>query len=203
MINLTELQQDGIQELLNIAMANAGASLSQMVDEEVMLSVPSVRVVAVTEINELVGNPVVNMSAVSQSFNGTFSGHAMLLFPEKKSLELVWALLKGSVPKEEIAEMEGESLSEVGNVIINACLRVLSNVLKEDINSGLPQFRQGTHAEILIDLSGGSRSDTVILFMPVDFRLKTKDIDGYVAIVMDVGEIANFLNKVDHFINEI
>ncbi len=200
MITLTELQKDGIGELLNIGMGNAAESLSQMVGEEVLLSVPDIQLLPTSDVEEQLSNAKTEMSAVSQEFEGAFKGNALLLFPEDKSLELVWALLQGSVPKEEVAELEEDALSEVGNVIINACLGTLSNMLKDTINSDFPQFRRGQYIKIIDELSNKDDKDPVMLFMHIDFKLKTKDIDGYVAIVMDVGSLEEFLTKIDTFI---
>jgi len=200
MITLTELQKDGIGELLNIGMGNAAESLSVMVGEEVLLSVPDIRLLATSNVEEQLTNAKTEMSAVSQEFEGAFKGNALLLFPEDKSLELVWALLQGSVPRDELAEMEEDALSEVGNVIINACLGTLSNMLKDSINSEFPQFRRGQYMAIIDELSDKHTNDPVMLYMHIDFKLKEKDIDGYVAIVMDVGALEEFLIKIDAFI---
>ncbi len=200
MLTLTELQKDGIGELLNIGMGNAAESLSQMVNEEVLLSVPDIQLLATANVEEQLSNAKTEMSAVSQEFEGAFKGNALLLFPEDKSLELVWALLQGSVPKDEVAEMEEDALSEIGNVIINACLGTLSNMLKDSINSDFPQFRRGKYMNIINELSEDGNEGAVMLYMQIDFRLKAKDIDGYVAIVMDVGALEEFLSKIDAFI---
>lgn len=42
MIELNELQQDMLTELFNIGMGNAAAALSEMVSEEVLLSIPQI-----------------------------------------------------------------------------------------------------------------------------------------------------------------
>jgi len=203
MITLTELQKDAIGELLNIGMGNAAESLSQMVGEEVLLSVPEIQLLPTSEVEEHLSNAKMEMSAVSQEFDGAFKGNALLLFPEDKSLELVWALLQGSVPKDEVAEMEGDALSEVGNVIINACLGTLSNMLKDAINSDFPQFRRGKYMEILDEITPVHDANPVMLYMQIDFKLKAKDIDGYVSIVMDVDSLEEFIIKIDAFISGI
>lgn len=203
MINLTELQKDGIGELLNIGMGNAAESLSVMVGEEVLLSVPDIQLLPTSDVENKLANAKTEMSAVSQEFEGAFKGNALLLFPENKSLELVWALLQGTVPIDEVAEMEEDALSEVGNVIINACLGTLSNMLKDSINSDFPQFRRGKYMNIIEELSEMHDTDPVMLYMHIDFKLKEKDIDGYVSIVMDVGSLEEFLSKIDAFIDGI
>ena len=83
---LTELERDALAELSNIAMARAATSLRQMVQTEVVLSVPSVQIMAPDEAVEIVarpGNP--NLVAVRQDFSGPFSGRALLIFPEATS----------------------------------------------------------------------------------------------------------------------
>ena len=134
MTELSELQKDALGELLNIGMGRASASLSEMVGEEVELSVPKVdtlsRDEAIIRINSLVGNKV---TAIKESFKGAFWGDALLLFPENHSLELVRALIKDdTLPAEMISEMEQEALTEVGNIILNACLGSLANIFQEN-----------------------------------------------------------------------
>lgn len=200
MITLTELQKDGIGELLNIGMGYAAESLSLMVGEEILLSVPSVQLLRTTKLEQLNLNANVEMSTVSQNFKGAFKGTALLLFPENKSLELVWALLQGTVPIDEVADMEEEALSEVGNVIINACLGSLANMLTDNIESDFPEFKRGKYRDIIEGFSAKQVNDSVMLSIKIDFKLKSKDIDGHVAIVMDVGSLEVFLKKIDHFI---
>jgi len=203
MIKLSELQKDGIGELLNIGMGNAAESLSQMVNEEILLSIPDISLIPSSDIENKFSKAQDIMTAVSQEFDGAFKGNALLLFPEEKSLDLVWALLKGSVAKEDIPEMEEDALSEVGNVIINACLGTFSNMLKDCIQSDFPQFKRDKYSNIIEDIGSQNSVNSVMLFMHIDFKLKTQDIDGYVAIVMDVGSLENFLIKIDKFISGI
>ena len=72
---LTDLERDALAELSNIAMARAANSLRQMVDYQVLLSVPSVDIVSKEEANNIIataGNPT--LVAVRQDFSGPFSG---------------------------------------------------------------------------------------------------------------------------------
>ena len=87
---LTDLERDALGELSNIAMARAANSLRQMIEHEVLLSVPSVEILTPEARDEIIakpGNP--NLVAVRQDFSGVFSGRALLIFPEANSLELV------------------------------------------------------------------------------------------------------------------
>ena len=96
---LSEFERDALGEISNIAMARAANSLRQMVEHEVLLSVPSVEIVspeAATQIVRKPDNP--NLVAVRQDFSGAFSGRALLIFPETNSLELVRAVVGRDFP---------------------------------------------------------------------------------------------------------
>ena len=67
--------------------------------------------------------------AVRQAFSGDISGRALLIFPEKNSLELVRAVAGEGLSLEDILELEHEALAEIGNMILNACMATMANLL--------------------------------------------------------------------------
>ena len=99
-VPLTNLERDALGELSNIAMAKAANSLRQMVQNEVLLSVPSVEILTSAAATLLVAKPDnPRLVAVRQDFAGAFSGRAMLIFPERNSLELVRAVVGRDGPQ--------------------------------------------------------------------------------------------------------
>ena len=60
---------------------------------------------------------------------GGFFGAALLIFPEKNSLELVRAVAGDHLSFEDILELEQEALAEIGNVILNGCMATIANLL--------------------------------------------------------------------------
>jgi chemotaxis protein CheC len=80
---LTELERDALGEIANIAMARAATSLRQMVEHQVLLSVPAVEILSQEAAAQVVGTADNrSLVAVRQDFNGAFSGRALLIFPE-------------------------------------------------------------------------------------------------------------------------
>ena len=126
---LTEIERDAISEIANMGVSRAAASLRQMVGEQVLLSVPNVRIVSRQEAAGLVERGSPNLVAVQQSFEGPFSGRALLIFPQAQSLELVRSIVGAEHSLEDIIDLEQEALAETGNIILNACLATIANVL--------------------------------------------------------------------------
>ncbi|MBL4762480.1 MAG: chemotaxis protein CheC [Gammaproteobacteria bacterium] len=201
MMTLTELQQDAIGELLNIGMGRAARALSEMVSEEVSLSIPEIELKSEADLEEyLDAAHHGSMTAVNQHFQGPFWGDACLLFPEKRSLELVRLLVGEDLPLEALTDMEQEALQEIGNVIINACLGSLSNILGGEVKTNLPEFYRGTYKNIVSSLGSERPEEQIILVIRIEFGVLAKDINGYFAILFDVGALQAFLKKVDEFI---
>jgi chemotaxis protein CheC len=205
MNQMTEFQQDAISELLNIGMGAAAASLSQMVNEPVNLSIPSVEFLpqklAAERIKQLVGN---KLTAVRESFSGTFWGDALLIFPEQQSLALVRALLKDeALPLEILSEMEQEALTEVGNIILNACLGSLANVFQQNLEYELPIFTQGTCEEVLKSASATSSGKDGVLLLQMDFSLQATNVNGFLTLLMDVDSMDVLSKEVDNYFSNL
>ena len=200
MIDLSELEHDTISELINIGVGRAASSLSEMVDQPVELTVPRITFVERFSDTDLARAPTEVVSAVSQTFDGPFKGEAMLVFPEERSLELVRSLLKVDVPLDTLTDLEQEALMEVGNIILNACLGSISNVLGEPINCSMPSFRKRESRSLLDDGDLGTGSKPVLMILHVQFMLRQNDIDGYVLFVMDLDSIQMLRELVRRFI---
>ncbi|HAI69647.1 MAG TPA: chemotaxis protein CheC [Gammaproteobacteria bacterium] len=201
-IQLEELQHDAIIELLNIGMGKAAASLSLMVNEEVKLSIPRLELLTRQEVaNHLNTQPQQRIVAIKQYFHGPFWGEALLLFKLENSLELVRILIKDNLPSNLITELEADALMEVGNIILSACLSSLANNLTQELSNDLPLFVTGTVVEIL-EINASEKNE-VIMLLRMDFTLQIKNLDAYVAFILDVPSIKQFKSSIDHFLGKL
>ena len=187
---LSELELDALGELVNIGVSRAAASLGTMVGEQVLLSVPSVAIVTRSRAAELISaSRMDQMVAVRQEFHGDVSGRALLIFPEKNSLELVRAVAGDGLSLEDILELEHEALAEIGNIILNACMATVANLLQRSLTMSLPEIVRGT-SDGLFDLKVPVSED-VVLFVHINFSLKGHQVVGYVAMVMDFASLSS------------
>jgi chemotaxis protein CheC len=161
-----------------------------MVGEQVLLSVPSVVLVSRSRAAELISASRLDLLiAVRQAFHGDVSGRALLIFPEKNSLELVRAVAGEELSLEDILELEHEALAEIGNIILNACIATVANLLQRSLTMSLPEIVRGT-SDGLFDLSV-SLAEDVVLFVHINFSFKGRQVVGYVAMVMDFASLAS------------
>lgn len=126
---LTDLHIDALREVANIGMGHAVTSLSAMVDESFVMSVPAFGVVALTEFAEILGDLEAQAAAVYMPVLGDAPGHVAFLFPYKHACELADVLLgqpRGTIGC--LDEMACSALMEVGNVLISSFVSAISDL---------------------------------------------------------------------------
>jgi len=179
-VSLSELEEDLLTELFNLGVGNAAASLSTMVKQEIKLSVPEIEFLTITELaNKLGGDKT--LCSVSQIVSGPFNAQSMLLFPEENSIDIVRKLLGEELPEETVTELQNEAFSEIGNIVLNACIGSFSAALDEEFKLDLPVFELAKPSD-LFNLSK-NRNETA-LFIRINLTLSASEITGYMAFLM-------------------
>src|SRR5215207_4951195 len=196
---LSDLERDALAELSNIAMAKAANSLRQMIQNEVLLSVPSVEILTSAGATQVVAKPDnPKLVVVRQDFAGAFSGRAMLIFPERNSLELVRAVVGRELPLDDIVDLEDEALAETGNIILNSWVATIANQLKSALKMSLPVVVRGDSQHMF-----ESSISSLVLFLHIRFEIHQKEISGYVALIMDIPSLDELRSLIASFVRSI
>lgn len=202
MRDFNELEHDALIEVFNIGTGQAAAVLSQMLGDHIEISVPSInfisRAAAASMLTEDVGRRI---CGVSQSFEGSFNADAILMFPEEKGLEIVRLMVGSDISLEELTAMEQEALSEIGNIILNALVGTLANLLKWEFSCSLPHYHFGTSSEILC--AGDVLKSDLVMLLHIGLKLEFHQINGYVAFLLDVSSIQGIREGVARFLDGI
>ncbi len=196
---LNELQRDALGEIFNIGVGRAASSLSQIVNDTVLLSAPEVTLVRREEASRvLLGSEFRQFSTVSQHFSGAFDAEAMLIFPESNALEIVRLMVGPHMSIEELSEFEQEAMCEVGNIILNACMSALADLFHIALNGTLPVHRFGD-TESLAFLGG---DDQMILVLQVDMTISQQRVQGHILFLLSVVSMKSMLDCLDAYLRE-
>lgn len=199
MTPLTDIQYDALVEIFNIAIGRSAAAMSRIVNDEIVLSIPSLAFLSGKEaLHNLSGISNRRVCGVMQEFSGPFRTKAMLMFPEEQSLEIVRLMVGESYSLDELSELEQEAMGEIGNILLNACIGSIANITGNEFNSTLPEVLLGTGAEILA-LDKQPEQETVLLVY-IDFIVAQRTIQGYMAFLMNVPSQQGLIEGVDRFI---
>lgn len=195
-LQLNELELDALAELVNIGVANAAVRLRDMVGEEVVLTVPAISTVSPDQAAEMIGGARVGeLVAVEQLFEGEVSGRALLIFPEANSLELVRAVVRDQMPAAEVADLAPEALCETGNVVLQACLGTIANMLERTLSLAVPTLVRGRAQDLF-----PRAAKSTVLFVYINFSIRGRRIRGYIALLMDLPSLSALKDLVDQFI---
>jgi chemotaxis protein CheC len=201
--NLNDLEHDALTELVNLGVSRAAANLSEMVGEQVHLSVPSVTMMGRAQAIEILNKSGSGrLVAVHQVFDGDVSGRALVIFPEAKSLELVRAVTSAELSLEDITELEHEALAETGNVILNSCLATIANQLERTLTISLPDILRGD-GYLLFNLPPPPQAGDVVMFIYINFAVHQRDIQGYIAMLMDVSSLTALRGLLARYIERV
>lgn len=185
---LTELEKDALQEIMNIGFGRAAADLAEIINLHVILSVPHIAVLQSEEVISYIHNQIpdtTDMSMITQFFSGRFNGGSFLVFPHGEGRKLLrifdgeMALLGENY---DIDVLEKETLVEVGNIIIGACVGKIAEILGDVVSYAPPRFfSQDQIFETLDDVLNASDS-FAILFKTV-FNFEQYNVSGYLFLV--------------------
>jgi chemotaxis protein CheC len=202
MFNLTDLQHDALVEMFNVGVGQAASAMSQIVHEEVTMSVPTILFQTRADCAKTLGAAEGRrICAITQHYEGAFTTDAILMFPEEKSLEIVRLMVGQTLSMEELSEMEQEAMSEIGNIILNSCMSTLADIAGKELQGSLPLYHVGTSDELLG--KAGSNWDGLVLTLKIDFNIEKHQIHGYVAFLLDLTALQDLRHYIDNYLGRI
>ncbi|MEM0911761.1 MAG: chemotaxis protein CheC [Pseudomonadota bacterium] len=178
---LSELEHDLLSELFNLGVGKAASSLSEMVNQEVILSVPIVEFRNRAGLVQKLGTNQ-TICSVSQNMEGPFSGKSMLLLPAASGFKVVRSMLGQSFSDEMLTELQPDALSEIGNIILNAFIGAMSDATSGEFQLSLPEFDLCNPNEIL---QSTTALDDVVLLVRISMKLSESDVIGYLAFTLN------------------
>jgi len=184
---ISDEEKEILQEIMNIAFGKAAADLAEVINIFVVLSVPYIQMLKAQDLPEYLKTQVSGydrISIVEQNFWGDFKGSAFLVFQASAGRELV--ALFGENPEEigteSIDALEKETLMEVGNILIGACVGKLSELLGDAVTYSPPRVvsENTPHDAIPANLF---ESDSSAIVLKTVFTFDERNVGGFLFLV--------------------
>ncbi len=198
-MQLTATQQDALVELINVAFGRAAASLSSLTGQRVLLEVPEITVCPLGDLGQLLGKVVQGeIATVHQIFGGEVAGDALLLLDYQGAVLLSELLVEQRPKVKRLDVSDREVLTEVGNILLNACLGTFGNMLQVHISFAVPRLRLEDLNGLLHSLVIGHDELRYALVVYTTFRLRESGVGGYLVIVLGVASLDRLLHGVEN-----
>jgi len=192
-VELTGAQKDALTELINIGYARAASALSDLTGHRINLEVPHVAIHLIDEITPLLQQVIIGeVASVNQVFGGPIAGNAVLLLD--KAAALLLNRLLTDRPK--AAELDGaarEVITELGNIVLNACLGVFGNLLQVQVKFTVPSLQIESVEDVLKSITVQDRELLYALMIHTRFHLRASDVSGYLVIILGVTSLERLL----------
>ena len=195
---LSQDQKDALQEIANIGMGQAGASIARVLDEFVQLSIPRILVVPPQEVPAALASAVGDrtVSAVRQAFHSAMRGEAIVIYGENRCNDL--ADLMG-YERDLDHSSERKLLLDVSNILVGACLGGIAEQLAMSIGFSAPS--------LLVDavpiedlLTSCEISWDTALLVEVSFRLEQRSFACHLVMLLPESEVAELATALDRFL---
>ena len=199
-MKLTDPQRDALVELLNIGFGRAGASLSKLTQQRVMLEVPQVAIHPISHLNESLGRLVdERVASVHQVFSGPVAGDALLLLDPIAAATLTELLTDVPALSLDLDPSTREVFTEVGNIVLNACIGTFGNMLGVPMSFSVPDVDVTSMTNVLDRMMETGDAFRYALVVTAGFRLRDSAVTGYVVIVLTVQSLKRLLDALDRW----
>jgi chemotaxis protein CheC len=200
-VNLTDPQRDALVELLNIGFGRAGAALSKLTGHRILLDVPEVAIHPVSQLDALLGRvTAARVASIHQVFSGPVSGDALLILDPVAAATLKELLTDEPALPLELDTSSREVLTEVGNILLNACIGTFGNLLRVPMSFSVPDIDIATLHSVMDKLAAVGDAMRYALVVTAGFRLRDAEVTGYVVIVLTVQSLTRLLIAVEQWV---
>jgi len=197
-VDFTVVHQDALVELINIGFGRAAAALSKLTGHRVELEVPHITMCPIGEMGDRLRPMLDNqVASVHQVFSGPVDGDALLVLDQKSAAILKELLTNEPALPLEIDGSAREVLTEIGNILLNACLGTFGNLLKVQVSFSVPHLTLETLEGIVGSISVGREGLRYALIVHAAFRLRNSSLVGYLVIVLGVASIERLIDALE------
>ena len=196
---LTDRQNDALAELINIAFSRTGAALSELTGQRVLLSPPSVSIHRTTDLPVALARYIPGeVASIHQVFAGPVAGDALLLLNYDGAMELTNLLIDEPIP-DFLDESAREVLTEVGNILLNACLGMFGNLLRVHVSFSVPRLHLESLDDLVASLLTGEDDRRYALVVSTAFKVRDSAVSGFLVMALSVASLDRLLSEVDEW----
>ncbi len=199
LLNLTDAQVDALKEVGNIGAGHAATAMSQLIKRKIMITVPEVKVIKLTDISGLIGDANSLVAGIVMNVLGDITAKIVLLLTRESALSLADMLLqKKSGTTKVLSEIGSSAIKETGNILAGAYLNALNEFLGILLLPSVPNLVFDIASAILTSIGEGVEGlSNNILCVETQFSAANDEvIKGYLLLVPDIPSVKVLLSVI-------
>ena len=112
-------------------------------------------------------------------------------------MHLTDLLTDGHNPSNYLDESAREVLTEVGNILLNACLGMFGNLLNVHVTFSVPRLHLETLDELIDSITTNKTEMHYALVIYTAFQIRHSSVKGFLVIVLSVASLDRLIQEVD------
>ncbi|WP_051585785.1 chemotaxis protein CheC [Caldanaerobius polysaccharolyticus] len=192
--NLNSLYLDVLRELGNIGTGNALTALSAMTGKKLDMHVPMVKILKLSQVPDLMGNPEEKVAGVFFEMTGDIKANILFVLNMSSAREVVDIVLGSNRADGDFGDMEVSAISEISNILVASYVNALSHLMNLKLTISPPAYSADMAGAILSvpAVQFGEVGDYA-LYIETEFLENDKRIDGYIFLIPDVEGIGRIM----------
>ena len=182
----SEIELDGLKEIVNVGGGNAATSISQMINSRVDMDVPEVEVMAYGELYQKIIADDVEMHAVLSKIVGDIDGALLFVIADESGQKIAKMMLgSDDNPSNEII---ASAVTELTNILFNSFLRAIGDMLQIQLIASLPISRYDFFGAIISSAyMAFDHYDEQILVIHNEFTYNNENLDASLFLIPGEG----------------
>lgn len=189
---------DMIRELINVGMGEAAAVLSDLVKTRVLIKVPDISIIDVSNIGKFLSLELSDLGVyLSQDFHGEIEGRSILFYTEECSMALLKAL--SEIHGEDLTETNRATLQEVGNVVLVTCISTISEMIGLRTIFEMPVVTVETSDVYFANMLKELEKLQKAVVVRNQIAVHNKEISGYLIVLLSFDYFEMIVKKLTDF----
>lgn len=207
-MNRTEnLNLDILKEVSNIASGNAISALSEFIEKDLDIYIPSIERVHYSKVPTLLGYEENIIIGICQNVLEGFNGKILFTIDEDSFKKLIFSIFKKynignystleEIDTFNLSKLEMSVIQEIGNILTASYLNAISELLGKSIHPSSPSISIDMSSAILSQIlicSDDSVDD--ILLTKTELILDDYNLNSQVILIPDNQELVKLINSI-------
>jgi chemotaxis protein CheC len=172
--------------------------LSELTGQRIVLEAPKIEMLSIDRVREALQSILKgDISSVHQVFSGAVAGHALLLLETEAADLLTTVVMGDDIPSENRRAVRRETLTEIGNIVLQASLGVCGDLLQVHVSFSVPVLHVDTVEDILQSVTIEQRELQFALLVRTRFEVLKSKLSGYLLVILGVTSFSKLLDELD------
>ena len=184
---LKDFQLDLLKEVGNIGAGHAATALSMLIQKQVDMKVPNVKILPFSEIEEYIGGEEQVVVGIFLRIEGDIPGNMLFTLTIESALQLLKQLLNRDIKDPfDLTEIDYSALNELGNILAGSYLSSLADFTKLNLTPSVPSIAVDMVEAILsFGLIQASQLSDFALVIDTTFIEGNSFVEGHFLLIPD------------------